>query len=238
MGQFHRAAVVAAGVSGVIAVVGMLVNRSTNIRLHEEKLGADARLTKRKFDFDKQLARERFAYDRRQAVFKRRFELAEQVLADAYRFRDLMKFVRNGVAWEGEGENRKVTGYESDSVKRLRTTYFVPLERLQENGEFISAMMVRRTTCRAHFGEDAVKAFDAFHGAMHKVRVAASMLMSMAGDDERGGGDRDLSERLRRDIWEPLGEYAGENSIGKEIDEGVVLIEGFCRPVLEWVDQP
>ncbi|MCA3563267.1 MAG: hypothetical protein IOC90_16815 [Methylocystis sp.] len=237
-GSFIGPAVVAAVVSGIIAVVGMLVSRSTTIRLHEEKLGADQRLAERKFEFDKQLARERFAYDRRQAVFKRRFELAEQVLADAYRFSDLMKFVRNGGAWEGEGESRKVAAHESEGVKRLRTTYYVPLERLQQNGEFISALMARRTTCRAHFGEDAVKAFDAFYGAMHKVRVSAQMLIMMAGDEERGASDRELRERLLRDIWEPLGEHADENTIGKEIDKGVALIEGFCRPVLEWVDQP
>lgn len=237
-GNLIGPAVVAAGVSGVIAVVGMLVNRSTTIRLHQEKLSADERLAERKFEFDKQLARERFAYDRRQAVFKRRFELSEHVLADAYRFRDLMKFVRNGVSWEGEGESRTVAGHESEAVKRLRSTYFVPVERLQQNSEFISSMMARRNACRAHFGDDAMKAFDAFHGAIHKVRVAAQMLVSMAGDEERGAGDRKLSEKLRRDIWEPMGEHAGENEIGNAIDEGVALIEGFCRPVLEWVDQP
>ncbi len=110
-----------------------------------------------------------------------------------------MKFVRNGVAWEGEGESRKVAGHETEGVKRLRTTYFVPLERLQENGEFISAMMARRTTCRAHFGEDAVKAFDAFHGAGSQGPRCCFDADWYGGRRRARRGDRDLRERLRRE---------------------------------------
>lgn len=62
--------------------------------------------------------------------------------------------------------------------------------------------------------------------------------MSMAGDEELGVGDRQLNDRLRRAIWEPMAAHADDNEIGNAIEEGVALVEGFCRPVLEWVDQP
>lgn len=226
----------AAFVSGIISIVGMFVNRATIVRLHQEKLASDAELAERKFKFDKDLARERFSYDRQQAVFKRRFELAEQVLADAYRFRDLMKFVRNGAAWEGEGESRKLAGHESESIRRLRTNYYVPVERLNNNSEFISAMMARQTTCHAHFGAEASQAFDKFNMAIRKVRISSSSLIQNTNELETNENVKSFMEELRCDIWEPLGIHAGKNQIGKEIEEGVALVEKFCRPILEWVD--
>lgn len=229
-------AVIAAFVSGVITVVGMLVNRATNISINEKKIAADQDLAERRFNFDKELARERFSYDRQQAIFKRRFELAEQVLADAYRFRSMMKFVRNGAAFGGEGETREADGHESDNVKRNRNTYFVPIERLKAENEFISAMFARRTACRAHFGSDAEKAFDLFHQGLHRVRVASSLLVEWTSDYEKA--DKETMQKLRHDIWEPMAEHAKTNDIGQMIDEGVALVESFCDPILSWVDKP
>lgn len=223
-------AVVAAFVSGVISVVGMMINRLTNIRVSQDKIKADIDLAERRFTFDKAMAEKRFAYDKQQAIFKRRFELAEQLLSDAYRFRDLMKFVRNGASFGGEGQTRNAPDGEREGLKRIRDSYFVPLERLQKESAFMSEMMARRDTARAHFGEPAMNAFDLFHSAMVGVRVAASMLIQI--DEDSASSNRELYEKLRGDIWEPLAEHASRNEIGLKIEEGVSIIEDLCRPVL------
>jgi hypothetical protein len=44
-------AVVAAGVSGVISVISLVVSNRTARRLHTEKLGFDSQLAERKFQF-------------------------------------------------------------------------------------------------------------------------------------------------------------------------------------------
>lgn len=237
-GALAGPAVVAAVVSGVISVAGMLVSRATNVRLHSEKLDADRALAERKVQADIDLAREKFDYDRRQAVFRRRFELAEQLLADVYRFRSMMRFVRSGVSFGGEGETRTAQGAESEAVKRNRDNYFVPRERLHAENEFLGAMFARQTTCHAHFGADADKAFTLLHEAIHRVRVASSLLVEWTGDQERV--DRNLMEKLRRDIWQPMAEHAGQDEIGDEIgdkiEEAVQIVERLCQPVLAWVD--
>ncbi|WCJ65030.1 hypothetical protein [Agrobacterium tumefaciens] len=117
--SFIGPAVVAAVVSGIIAVIGMLVTRSTTLGIHREKIEADQLLARQKFDYDKQ-----------QAVFKRRFELAEQFLADTYRLKSLLDYVRNGAAFSDEGATREASESESESLKRRRDVYFVPAERL------------------------------------------------------------------------------------------------------------
>ena len=229
-------AVVAASVSAVVTIAGFLVNRATMVKLHREKLDADKDLAERKFAFDQQLARERFSYDRQQAIFKRRFELAEQVMADAYKLRDFLAFVRNGASFDDEGSTRRSAGDEPESLKHLRDNYFVPIERLQKETEFIGAMFARRHASVAHFGPSAEKAFRNFQQAIHSVKNSASMLIHIAGNYD--DPDRNLVEKLRNDIWQPAAERNVDDRVGRLTEDGVALIEECCKPVLEWVDRP
>lgn len=201
---------------------------------HAARLAADRDLARQKIQADIDLARAKFDYDRQQAVFRRRFELAEQLLADAYRFRDMMKYVRSGVSFGTEGSTRPAPNHESDSTKRTRDNYFVPRERLHSENECLAVMFARQTTCHAHFGLDADKAFKLLHEAVHLVRVASSLLVEWSGDTDRA--DRDTMEKLRRNIWQPMAVQAGKDEIGDKVEEGVRIIEALCRPVLAWVD--
>lgn len=223
-------AVVAAVVSGVIALIAMAVSRATTIRLHVEKLDADRHLAERKFEYDKRLAERKFDLDRSQSVQKRRFELAESLLSDAYRFRDLMRFVRNGATFGREGETREAQVHETDNVKKRRDTYFVPIERLQKESKFLGDLMAKEYTARAHFGTDAETAFRLIGGAVHDVQLAASMLIESVGQHS----DNEFNEKLRRDIWAPLASLKGQDEIGAKITEAISSVEKFCKPALEW----
>jgi hypothetical protein len=227
-------AVVAAIVSGIIAIVGMVISARTARELHSEKLGADQRLAEGKFEFDKELAQRKFDLDRSQSIHKRQFELAETLLADAYRFRGLMGFVRNGAAFGNEGETRSSDEYESENVKRLRNTYFVPIERLQKENEFLSAFMAKAHTAQAHFGPDAEKAFFLMSQSIHEVRTAAYVLIRSV-EEGRHNSDQVFLEEQRKVIWAPLASFkGGYDKTGSQIEEAVALIEGFCHPVLKW----
>jgi hypothetical protein len=229
------------GLGGV--VVGSLISWGVQARLLGRRIGADKGLAKDKFDFDKELAERKFAYDKELTdqklrqdkeglVHKRRFDLAESLLGDAYRFRDLMVFVRNGAVFGSEGETRETEGHEPENIKRLRNGYFVPIERLQKESEFISGMMARQYAARAHFGQDASRAFALFGQAMHRVQASAGMLIQLSG---RESNDLKLSEDLRKDIWAPVAALRpGGDEVKKQIEDAVSLIEGFCAPVLTW----
>lgn len=215
-------AVVAAAVSGIIAIVGMLVTRSTTLGIHREKMEADQELARQKFD-----------YDKRQAVFKRRFELAEQVLADAYKFRLLMTYVRNGFAFGNEGSTREASVPESEALKRRRDAYFVPVERLVRENDFLGAMLARRATSEAHFGPKAGEAFTLMHGALHRVRAASSLLVDWT--KEHSDVDAQTMRKLEEDIWAGMAAVRGKDTVAEDINKAVALIEEICRPVLEWV---
>jgi len=196
------------------------------------RIDADERLALKKFEFDKELAQRKFDLDRAQIVHKRRFEFAEALLADANNFRDLMRYVRNGASFGNEGATRQPESNEPDDVKRAKDTYFVPIERLRKQADFISGFLVKRHAGVAHFGHDVAKAFDLFDDAINSVQVAAGMLIDMVGERDN---DPQLLKQLRQDVW--FGHSAARkeaDQVNKKIEEGVLLIENLCRPVLEW----
>jgi hypothetical protein len=145
-------AVVAAVVSGVVSVVGFFVSARTARSIHAERVVFDKQQAERKFDVDKDLAEKKFSYDRElaerkfaqereQLVYKRQFELAEGLLADAYRFRGLILGARISGSFGGEGTTRKSVKKESEEVKQAKDMYYIPVERLRKDGEFLAGFL-------------------------------------------------------------------------------------------------
>ena len=188
-----------------------------------------ASLLGKKFNYDRELAERKFAQEKAQLIHRRRFELAESLLADAYRFRDLMRYARSAFSYPGEGGTRKPAEGESESMKHMRDGYFVPIERLQRESEFISAFMAKEHAAHAHFGSQATNAFGLFRQSFKSVQAAAEMLIDMAGMPKT---DPNVAQKMRGELW---ADFASKDDEGaKHVNDGVSIFETFCRPVLEW----
>jgi hypothetical protein len=88
-------AVVAAAVSGIVSVAGLIVSTRTARAIHTEKLAFDERLAERKFEFDKELAERKFQYEREFHDHKRHVEFAETILAEFLQIADVIQAVRS-----------------------------------------------------------------------------------------------------------------------------------------------
>src|SRR5215211_1028107 len=86
-------AVVAAVVSGVVAIVGFVISTWTARSLHSARLDADRALAERKIEADIALADRKFTFDVEFAARKRKVELVEPILSDFYRARDVLGWV-------------------------------------------------------------------------------------------------------------------------------------------------
>lgn len=214
-------AVIAAASSFTAGLLGVGISAWTSRSTHTERLVAEERLAAKKF-----------TYEQQQTVFKRRFELAEQMLTNAYRFRSMMNYVRSGISF-GEGDSRAADPYESDGIRHSRNSYFVPIERLNKENEFVSAMFAQRTICEAHFGEDCKNAYDLFTQALHNVRISSSLLVEWTGEIE--AADKETMQNLKCDIWQPMAKHSGKDEIGTKIEKGVSIVENLSRPVLVWI---
>jgi hypothetical protein len=229
-------------VSGIISVVGALVNRSTTIRVNKEKLETDRELAERKFNFDKELAERRlssestmaerkFQYDRDLHDHKRRVELAENILAGFYQCADVFQEIRSPTGFGGEAADRKKREGETETQSNELNTYFIPIARIKRNSEFISNLMKGRYQSRAILGSGIDEAFQGVRDAIIKIQVSATTLSRMA---DRGGTAIALNRKLIDDceaaIWQSM---PGDDPIQPLVDRAIAVAESICRPILE-----
>lgn len=225
-------AVVAALVSGAVAIVGYRMSAATAKVLHSERLQFDKDQAERKFEFDKSLAQAKFDFDRAQLIHERRFELAESLLADAYRARDILRVSRSQHSFETEGKTRRSSSSETDRMKELRDNYFIPVESIHKEREFLGQFFAKRYSAASHFGEKASECFDEFFAAFNYVQVASHMLIASAGFSNN---EQRFLDEMQSDLWIGYAKATKlEDRVETKINSVVAMMEALCRPALEW----
>jgi hypothetical protein len=175
---------VSAGVSGVISLVGLWVNRSTTIRVSRERFDFEKTLAEQKQSAELQLAERKFQYDRDLHDHKRRVELAEEVLADFYRFADVIRAVRSPGGFKDESASRPRTESETPAEASKLDAYFGPIARVAQQSDFFSDLRSKRHRSLALLGPPIDEAFTALDDAVWEVQSKAMMLSDMV---KRGG---------------------------------------------------
>lgn len=230
-------AVVAACVSGVITIIGMVVTTRTAKAMHSEKLRFDEELAREKFDFDTKMANRKFTFDKELAERKlqsdahladrkRHQDLAEEILTGFYELRDIMREVRSPAGYEGEGKSRKRQDHEPSDLSDRLDVYWTPLERLHRHRETVARLMSRQYRAVAWFGLDAAAPFRLMNEAIAQVATAANMMITTAR--ARSGTTPPSWERWEAAIW-----WGGEDDeVSSKINEAVGAAEALCRPIL------
>jgi hypothetical protein len=102
-----------------------------------------------------------------ETIGKRRIELAEDVLADFYQARDIIKAARSPFGFSHEGLSRKKGENETEEDARILNSYFAVTERLMSKADFFAEMWARRYRFSFVFGCEAAKPYDdLFESAM------------------------------------------------------------------------
>ena len=234
LGSLVGPAVVAAVVSGLIAIVGFIINGRTSRDLHRQRLEADFALTEKKTNADIELTRLKFKLDRNIASWKWKAEFAEEILSDFYRARDLFKSARRPFAFGGEGASRPVRegSRETPDVAQSKNAAYAPVERLNRDLEFLNALSAKRYRFGAVFGESADQEFGAFVGSYNEVLNAAWAMIDELGleRDEQSEMDPDSRKRIRQALgWG----RDSEDEIAPRLDAAVTKIEAIVRPFLQ-----
>lgn len=149
-------------------------------------------------------------------------------MAGFYKFKDIVAAVRSPAAYGDEGASRPRGDNEQAELTRSKDTYFVPLERLHKNGDFLSEFFSKRYRARAMFQTDIGIAFQLASEVVSSLQVSAGMLIRAVGDERR---NPDFWEKLEADIWDGFG--GDQDRLSPKISEAVRLVEGALGPVLE-----
>jgi hypothetical protein len=219
-------AVVAAVISGLVSSIGIWISVRTSRAIHTEKLTFDREQSERRVNAEIVLAEKKFAIDRAIVGWRRRYDLAEQLLTSAYDARDALNWARVRAVMSGEGATRQAAESETDELRRLRNSIFVPLERLRDSAKTFTSLQASKYAIAAHFGPESIEPIAAILGVHHSISTAASILVEMtqADDDRRA---REALIPLRKTLW---GDRPDEND--NKLDAAINQLEAICRPIL------
>ena len=220
-------AVVAAGISALVAWLTTSRRFAVDRELAERKIASDIGLAKQKAESDTALAERKFAFDKALVVWRRRYDLAEQVLVAAYEADDALRWARAPVTFVGEAATREPVEGESEKLKRKRDFFFIPLERLSNNGKIFATLQTLRYPVSAHFGEDALKPLGIIAEAHHGIMLAGRILVEHVQEED------DPTFRQNFDgVLQSIGRTPRPDATDVKVSRAIEQIEAICKPVL------
>jgi hypothetical protein len=163
---------------------------------------------------------------RREAVGRRKAELAEEVLAQFYRAKDVLAWARFP---DTAREGGPAAGAEGQDSTRLRAAASAPVEKLTQASQLFSDLQASRYRFMAHFGEEAARPF-AELGAIHNEIITAANRLVRTFDEAAAPPDP-----ARRDAWEDTIGWRDENGdpLACRLARAVSAIERTCRPLID-----
>ncbi len=165
---------------------------------------------------------------RRETIGKRKAELAEEVLADFYQARDIIKAARSPFGYSHEGLSRQKGENETEEDTRILNSYFAATERLASKADFFAETWARRYRFTAVFGPEAARAYDDLFEVRNEIIVSVRSLISAHGQ-HLSASDRAAKARWENTIWSE-GE---DDPIPGRLDRIVETIEKTCRPAVQ-----
>jgi len=231
------AAIVGGSVAAVVSLIVAAVNQLSLRSMHRQKLdfdrdlaerrvNAEIALADRKITADIALAEKKFAFDKAMVSWRRRFDIAEQVLAAAYEARDALNWARTRVIFSGEGRTRVVTEPESDKIREARDQAFIPIERLTEHAKAFAALQTVQDAVAAHLGPQVVQPIIEILKAHRSIMSASHHLIRYASWNE----DPTAAEGLRPFRDEIWGDRPDDKD--RKVDAAIEQLDAICKPIL------
>lgn len=171
---------------------------------------------------------------RREAKWKRKYELAEEVLALFYECKEKFQIIRSPAGHSLEGNTRKRGENETqDETQRLDNAY-VFIERYEIEKEPFIQLWSLKFTFMTIFGKEAGQPFDEIKKILSSIFFAASKLSQRYWKDQgrKNFSDLEFQKHLKEMheneniIWASFDE---NDKIANQVDECIAKIESYCE---------
>jgi hypothetical protein len=155
---------------------------------------------------------------RSEIVGRRKAELAEDVLAQFYRARDVL-------SWARLPDRPLELAPQGDDRDRRHQSQASPIERLTQESALFSELQASRYRFMAYFGEDAAHPFEEMRAIHHEVMSSAEALIRDANE---------LAPDTDRDRWEDAIGWVddGDDPLARRLAETIAAVEHVCRPLI------
>jgi len=177
---------------------------------------------------------------RAQLRYKRKYELAEEVLALSYEARDVIRQIRSPMGFVGEGGTRTARDGESPDEKRILDQAFVAAERYGRNRAVFDRLHALRYRFMAAFDPGLAAPFDEFRQVVNQIVLSAMRLghlwLERSRPVARRPGDEqrllDQIEKHEAVIWGDSSDDIIADPFQQRVDNAVTALETACQGLI------
>ncbi len=179
---------------------------------------------------------------RKEAKWKRKYELAEEVLGLFYEAKEVIQYVRFPGSYIGEGNSRNGTIYETTEEKEILDRAYITIERLEKNKEVFNKLRTLKFRFLAifHDEEKAKEPFERLDYIKKELTFASNQLGNrywnknkiariMRAPEQNREFEFQQTEKFEKIIWE---QSNGNDPITAELIVMTCKIEDICRKIL------
>jgi hypothetical protein len=168
---------------------------------------------------------------RREAKWKRKYELAEDVLANFYEAHQAIKIIRSPFGFGHEGSSRPKQDNETKEKSQIYDQAYVARERFERNKKSLEKLQALKFRFIALYGKEYEKHFDKFNQTVNKIFFASDQIamvrLGQYGDDKEF--IRDTMKESRETLYSRTNK---DDKIEMELEEAIKAIEKKCKEII------
>ena len=175
---------------------------------------------------------------RKEMKWKRKYELAEEVLSLFYEAKEKIAIIRNTFSHNSEGESRKRADTETTRETEILNRAYVFFERYEKQKETFSKLKAMKFRFMAIYGKESGDNFDEINRIINTILLAANRLGTMYWQNQGYKQFREnefeihLKEMHENEkiIWADLDE---SDLVAKRVDDCILKMEKYCWSIMK-----
>jgi hypothetical protein len=168
---------------------------------------------------------------RREAKWKRKYELAEEVLANFYEAHQAIQIIRSPFGFGHEGSSRPKQENETKEESQIYNQAYVSRERFERNKKSFEKLQALKFRFITLYGKEYEQHFDKFNQTVNKIFFASDQIamvrLGQYGDDKEF--IRDTMKESREILYSRT---TKEDKIELELEEAIKAIETKCKEII------
>ena len=168
---------------------------------------------------------------RREAKWKRKYELAEEVFANMYEAHHAIRIIRSPIGFGNEGSSRSKNDNKTPQQTEIYNQAYVARERFERNKKPLEKLHTLKYRFIALYGKEYEKHFDKFSQTVHKIFFASDQIARVKLGEY--GNEQELKSKIMIESSADLyGSIKYDDNIEKELGVAVDAIEQKCRAII------
>lgn len=167
---------------------------------------------------------------RREAMWKRKYELAEEVLANMYEAHQAIQIIRSPFGFGEEGSSRRRGENETPDESKIYDQAYVSRERFERNKRSLEKIQPLKFRFIALYGKDFSQHFDTFSSAINKIFFASDDIARVRLGQY--ASDNNMVSSILKESRQTLYSRPENDELESELKEAIDAIETKCQEVI------